>query len=131
MEDLPNSGPVVEPVASPIEEQYNSLRQLVTSMLILMIVVSGTLNIYLLRQWRSTSKDLNNYRPFAANVITSYQKGDGAAVEAFVRNVAEYGRTHPDFAPILAKYNIRPGTFNPPVSGPATSSPTAAPAPKK
>ncbi len=131
MEDLPNSGPAMQVTSSPIEEQYHSLRQLVSSMLILMLVISGTFNIYLLRQWRSASKDLDNYRPFAANTVGSYQKGDGPAVEAFVRNVAEYGRTHPDFAPILAKYGIKPNTFNPPVTGPSTSSSPAVPPAKK
>ena len=41
----------------------DALRHLVVSILILVVVISGTLNIYLLRQWRSTSKDLAGDSP--------------------------------------------------------------------
>jgi hypothetical protein len=127
MDDLPEKSPALDLETSNLQQQYDSLRQLVISLLILLLVVSGTFNIYLLRQLRSTSKDLTSYQPFAANVITSYQKGDGPAVEAFVRNVAEFSRTHPDFAPILAKYGIKATSFTPPVVPPANTSPAASP----
>ena len=26
----------------------------------------------------------------------------------FVKKISDYGRSHPDFAPVLAKYGIRP-----------------------
>ena len=44
----------------------------------------------------------------------------------FVKKVAEYGRTHPDYMPILAKYGLKPGaaTGAPPVA--ATAPPPAA-----
>ncbi len=109
-----------------LQAQVDALRHLVVSMLILVIVMSGTLNIYLLRQWRSTNKDLAAIRPQAAQMIAEYQKVSGPLMTDFLKKITEYGRTHPDFAPILAKYGLKAAT---PTNFPA---PTPAPAvPKK
>ena len=60
-----------------LRAQYDALRHLVVSMLILVVVISGTLNIYLLRQWRSTSKDLAAIRPQAVQMVAEYQNKSG------------------------------------------------------
>ena len=99
----------------------DALRHLVVSILILVVVISGTLNIYLLRQWRSTSKDLAGIRPQATQMIAEYQKVSGPLMNDFVKKITEYGRTHPDFAPVLAKYGLKPAA--------PTNAPPAAPAP--
>ena len=87
--------------------------------MILVVVISGTLNIYLLRQWRSTNRDLTGIRPQATQMIAEYQKVSGPMMNDFIKKISEYGRTHPDFAPVLAKYRIKPAA--------ATSAPPAAP----
>ena len=112
------------PNANVLQTQHDALRHLVVSMLILVVVISGTLNIYLLRQWRSTSKDLAAIRPQASQMITEYQKVSGPLMDNFVKKISEYGRTHPDFAPIMAKYGLKPATPTnlPPVT-PATTVP--------
>ncbi len=115
-----------QPNANDLQAQYDALRHLVVSMLILVVVISGTLNIYLLRQWRSTSKDLAGIRPQASQMIAEYQKVSGPLMNDFLKKITEYGRTHPDFAPILAKYGLKPAA--------ATNLPPATPAaavPKK
>jgi hypothetical protein len=106
--------------ANDLQAQYDALRHTVVSILILVVVMSGTLNIYLLRQWRSTSKDLEGIRPQAAQMITEYQKSS-PLMENFVKKITEYGRTHPDFAPIMAKYGLKTAT--------STNLPTAAAVP--
>ena len=108
-----------------LQAQFDALRHLVVSLLILVVVISGTLNIYLLRQWRTTSKDLAGIRPQAKQMVDEYQNKSGPFMNDFVQKITEYGRTHPDFAPILAKYNLKPAT---PTNAPATS-PAPAPAP--
>ena len=40
-------------------------------------------------------------------------------MDDFVNKITDYGRTHADFAPILAKYNLRPAG--------ATGAPAATP----
>ena len=67
----------VQSDASDVQAQFDELRHLIVSVLILVIVISGTLNIYLLRQWRSSSKDLAAIRPQAAQMIAEYQKVSG------------------------------------------------------
>jgi len=120
------------PPSDPLDlsEQYESLRHLVISVLILLLVVSGTFNIYLLRQFRYAGKDLEGFRPYAQEIMVNYQKGDGPAVENFLGRIVDYGRTHPDFAPILKKYHINPGPgTGAPLSLPPIPSTQKGPAP--
>ena len=117
MDNLDNKTPI-QTSESDLQAQYDALRHLVTSTLILVIVISGTFNIYLLRQWRSVSRELAQMRPQAAQLIADYQKS-GPLMDDFVNKITDYGRTHADFAPILAKYNLRPAG--------ATGAPAATP----
>src|SRR5436305_15197541 len=84
-----------------LQAQLQSLHQLIISVLVLMIVISGTLSIYLLRQWRMTSKDLASVRPAAAQVFAEYTKERAPRMDAFLERLKDYGRTHSDFVPIL------------------------------
>jgi hypothetical protein len=119
----------VQPNVSDVQAQYDELRHLIVSVLILVIVISGTFNIYLLRQWRSTNRDLAAIRPQATQMIAEYQKVSGPLITDFVKKITEYGRSHPDFAPVLAKYGIKPAA----ATGAAPAAPTSLPAatPKK
>ena len=109
MDNLDDKTPV-QPDPMDLQAQYDALRHLVVSLLILVVVISGTLNIYLLRQWRSTSKDLAGIRPQASQMIADYQKTSGPVMQEFVKRITDYGKTHPDFAPVLAKYGLKPST---------------------
>lgn len=111
-----------------LQAQFDALRHLVTSILILVVVISGTLNIYLLRQWRTVSKELAQMKPQARQMFDDYQKS-GPLMDDFVKKLTDYGRTHPDFAPIVVRYNLRPaGATGAPPATPA-SSPAAKPKP--
>jgi hypothetical protein len=99
------------------------------SILILVIVISGTLNIYLLRQWKTVSRELKDIRPQATQLIADYQKTSAPAMSDFLKKVTEYGRTHPDFAPVLAKYGLKPAGVTGAV--PATTTPQQPAAPPK
>jgi hypothetical protein len=123
MDNLDNKTPV-QPDLSDLQAQYDALRHLIVSLMILVVVISGTLNIYLLRQWRSTSKDLTAIRPQATQMIAEFQKVSGPLMQDFVKKIADYGRTHPDFVPVLAKYGLKPSSpTNPPPAAPATTAP--------
>ena len=125
MENLDNKTAVQAP-ENDLQAQFDALRHLVTSILILLIVISGTFNIYLLRQWRTVSKELAQIQPQAAQLILDYQKS-GPLMDDFVNKITEYGRTHSDFAPIMVKYNLRPAAAT---SAPAMT-PAASPAAKQ
>jgi hypothetical protein len=114
-----------EPV--DLQTELDSLRHFVLSVLILLIVISGTLNIYMYYQFKSVGRDLDSVRPLVANLRNSYYKGDGPAIERFVKDCMEYGKTHPDFAPYLDKYGLRPPPGAPaPVTAPVAAPPGGA-----
>ena len=127
MDNLDNKTPI-QPDANDLQAQYDALRHLVVSILILVIVVSGTLNIYFVRQWQGTRKDLAAIRPQAAQMIAEYQQKIGPIMNDFVNKLTEYGRTHPDFAPILTKHNLKPSAL---AAAPPAASPSRPVAPKK
>ena len=128
MDNLDNTSPI-QPDANDLQAQCDALRHLVVSILILVIVISGTFNIYLLRQWRSVSKDLAGIRPQATQMIAEYQKVSAPVMNDFVKKITDYGRTHPDFAPVLTKYGLKPA--GPTGGPPATPAAPPAAAPKK
>src|SRR5262245_46175250 len=115
------------PDLAELQAQFASLRQTVVSLLVLIIVLSGSFNLYLLRQVNYSRKDLENIRQQAGPVITDYQTNSGLAMDTFIQKLQEYGRVHPDFQGIIKKYGLdkpAPGTTNA-----ATATPPAAAAP--
>ena len=114
MDNLENDLPT-QPEGEALSAQYDSLRQLVVCILVLLIVISGTLNVFLLRQARTSRQELD-----AVNaVVAQYQKNVGPAMDEFVRKLAEFGRSHPDFMPILNRHLSKPGTAGPAPAAPA------------
>jgi len=122
-EELKSEPQIQADEISALREQYDSLRQLVIAVLVLVIIVSGTLWIYLMRQVKDTTRALNEVRPQATNMIANYEKAK-PVLDNFVKNLQDYGRAHPDFVPILNKYGINSSTPTPAVSNPAAAAPT-------
>ena len=131
MDNIENS-PAPEPNANAEsnptdwQEAYDSLRQLVVSLLVMLIVVSGTLTMFLLRQYRWAQTDLTGVRQQVSVMAIEYKRTTEPVINDFVGKLVEYSKTHPDFNPVLAKYGIKPGgaTGSPP---PAATAPTALP----
>jgi len=126
MDSFDNKTPL-QTGANDLQDQFDALRHLVVSILILLVVMSGTFNIYLLRQWRTTSKDLAGIRPQAAQMIADYQRVSRPMMDDFVKKITEYGRTHPDFTPVLLKYNLIKPAAAPGVAPAASALPPLAP----
>jgi len=124
--DLPQTpAPAVEPATDDLQSQIASLRSLVNSMLVLLIIVSGTLNIFFWRQYKTSKTDLNALSQQAPAMIAEYNSKQGPIMDEFIKKITEYGRSHPDFAPIMTKYglnqlkpatNALPGSFVPPAA---------------
>ena len=130
MDNLENKTPI-QPGPNDLQAQYNALQHLVVSVLILVIMISGTLTIFLLRQWVWAKRDLAAIRPQATQMIADYQKVNAPVMTDFVEKLKKYGQTHPDFAPVLTKYNLKPAA--PTTAAPArlTPPPPAPATPKK
>ncbi len=104
---------------SELQQECDGLRQLLVSVMVLMIVLSGAINIFLLRQLKYARQDLQAYRPQAVQLMNDYNRAIGPMIVKFGQRMAEFGAHNPKFVPILTKYGIRPA------SGPAPSAPAA------
>lgn len=88
-----------------LEAEVSSLRQQVWTLLVFLLVVSGTLSIFLMRQYTYARNDLGALKAQSAPFMLEFQKQEPGMNE-FVEKLGEYSRTHPDFVPILNKYGV-------------------------
>lgn len=111
-----------------LQEQYDSLRNVIVWILVLLVVVSATFTLYLERLRKEQHQELEAVRP----QVSAYQQYDKAAAPArdkFIGELIQYGASHPDFAPILAKYGLTKYTPKPAASGLASPPPSSVPVP--
>jgi hypothetical protein len=104
--DNPDEMPL-EPADAPASN-YESLAQFVISILILVIVISGTLNILLARLWKTSSTEVDAVRPQYQVLKDSYERNDREKIDKILATLQGYGATNPDYVPILAKYGFKP-----------------------
>jgi hypothetical protein len=95
------------PVQTELMDQMVALRHQVFTLLLALVVVSGTLTVILYRQARLTGKDIDAIKPTATQMIEAFKR-ERPGMESFVKQLTAYGNTHPDFQPILKKYGIVP-----------------------
>lgn len=105
-------------------EQYETLRKLFVATLVALIILSGALNIFFLRQLIFIRKDLEAVRPQINQLLANYQATEDPQIKSFLSSLVGYGRAHPDFIPILVKYKIVPDTA-PRMAAPAPAAPAA------
>ncbi len=87
--------------------EISVLRNQVFVLLVALIVISGTLTVYLFRQASMAGKDLEQLKPQATQVINGFNQNQQLMVN-FINQLVAYGQAHPDFKPVLAKYGIAP-----------------------
>lgn len=121
MDNLENSMTPQNPEQEPsdMQEQYENLRHLVVSILILVLMLSATFNAFLLRQLQFTRTDLPRVQQQLAQINSEYSKVSGPGLTDFIKKLVDYGKTHPDFQPILAKYRLNEALTKPPTNAPA------------
>jgi hypothetical protein len=95
------------PLQTDIAEQIDALRRQTFTLLLALIIVSGTLTGFLYLQQRHAGKDLEAIKPQATQIIQAYSQ-NGQNIQNFVKQLAAFGAAHPDFQPILKKYGIAP-----------------------
>ena len=113
--------------------EFSALKAQVFTLLVALIVVSGTLTVYLYRQASVTAKDIETIKPQAQKLIGTYNQNQ-KLMNDFIVQLVDYGRTHPEFRPVLLKYGITGNTAPPaaPAAAPvAPVAPVAPAAPKK
>jgi len=106
------------PESNSNNSEIAALKNQCFTLLMALIVVSGTLTVYLYRQMSITGSDLTQAKQL--NVMVTQNE---MSIENFLKQLVAYGQTHPDFVPVLKKYGL---TGNP--AAPLATSPVV---PKK
>ena len=111
---------------SDLAGQVAALQRQVVTLLLALIVVSGTVAAYLGYESYHLGKDVSAIN---TQVILPY-KQKVPALEDFISKIAAYGKTHPDFNAILVKDGVVQVATNA-AAKPAAAKPAAPAAPKK
>ena len=93
------------PAADDLADQIVFLRRQITLLLLALIVLSGTVTVYLFYQSRTMGNDLAAIEPQAQEIVQNYNK-NLPNIQKFVETMVAYGQAHPDFQPILKKCGI-------------------------
>jgi hypothetical protein len=86
-----------------LRADVQSLRTMLSVTLLLLFIFTFCVNVFFLRQVSAVNAQVAQ----AQQLVDNFQKGGGYAQGAeLVSRLNEYSRTHPDFAPIMQKYNF-------------------------
>jgi hypothetical protein len=110
--DMPDHSSPAPAANEELRERCASLQQQINSLLFALLLVSGTFSIYLYVQDRLTSRELQAIKGPATQMMQSFDQTEKPRIEAFVSKLVEYGKTHPDFAPIIEKYKMSVASTN-------------------
>ena len=90
-----------DPTVHELREELRSLRALISTTLIVLIVFVCCLNAFLLRQ----ASIVGNEAASAQKFVADFESFGGPWARNFWDKLKDYSKTHPDFAPIISKYN--------------------------
>jgi hypothetical protein len=97
--------------STEISDQIAALRRQTFTLLLALIIVSGTLTVFLYRQASLTRRDIAAVKIQAAQVIQAFNQSR-PVIQNLVQQLAAYGQTHSDFQrQVLDKYKITPQTI--------------------
>jgi hypothetical protein len=88
---------------NPQNGDLTALKNQVFTLLVALIVLSGTFTVYLYRQVSLLNKDIAQTKQLSAQLTRNQQ-----AIEVFVTQLVTYAERHPDYLPVLKKYGVVP-----------------------
>jgi hypothetical protein len=104
-----------------------ALQGQLTTLLLAMVVLSGILTAFLYVQQRFAIQDRETNKQVVGQFVQVFRQQQKPSMDGIVEKLREFGRTNPDFVPILNKY----GYGSPAATrSPAPSTPSKAVAPK-
>jgi len=93
-----------------VSSQIAALQRQVFTLMLILIIVSGTMVAYIYYQSRQLGKQIEASRQQAVQIAKLYNQ-DFPIVQSLVKQLATYGQSHPDFQQaVLKKYGITPQT---------------------
>ncbi len=91
-----------------LSDQVAALQRQVFALLLALVVVSGTLTVYLYRQASIIGKDVASEK----QLIVTVNQGEATMI-SLANQLAVYAKAHPEIAPLLTKYGIGPNGIQP------------------
>jgi hypothetical protein len=88
-----------------LKEQCAGLERRLTLVLLGLVLCSLTVTGFVGLQVRRIGKDLDAVRPQARQVAEASAK-EMPVVQTFMTKLTDYGKTHPDFQPIVTKFGL-------------------------
>jgi hypothetical protein len=126
MENL-ESKPGMTNTQGDLADRFAALQRQATVLLVGLVVVSGTLSVFLWRQSHYARVDLENAKAQALPVLQTFKQYEKPNFDKLDNQLAEFARAHPDFGQLLTLYRIQLPT---PAASSAEPS-SAAPVPPK
>ena len=99
-------GNSLEPEAAPpvslesLQRELQTLRALVQAVIVVLIVLSGSVDIFLWKQVITVRREIAERRKF----VEDYEKNGIPLMNDFVTKLQAFAKTNADFAPVLMKY---------------------------
>ena len=101
-EPEPSANPSSDPTAAlaALQQAYQSLRTLIHTVLVILLVLTWSVNIFLLKQLSLVRNEVDERQRFVAE----YEKNTVPLMSEFLIRLQGFTKTNPDFTNILHKY---------------------------
>lgn len=89
----------------PMQHEFQTLKNLFLAVLVLLVVLSGSVDLYL---WRQVSVQRRQNMDNQAKVnafLDEFKRNNLSSMISFVSSLSTFARSNPDVAPILQKYS--------------------------
>ena len=122
--------PDLSPERPSVSEALTTLQLQFQATLIILIMLSGAINLYLYRQYNTLRKEAIVLEPQVEQMNEGYERTTVPLRNKFLSLLMDYTKAHPDFQPIMDKYKVQavPASTAPSAAQPAPLPPPAQPA---
>lgn len=87
-----------------------ALRTLIVGILLVVLLSSLSINVLLYKQYHEMSDSLRAKQAQVAQLEAAFNERQKPIIDSLVGALSVFAKTSPDFAPILAKYRVAPGS---------------------
>jgi uncharacterized protein YbgA (DUF1722 family) len=92
--------PLHSPDVHALQQAVRALRTQFVALLVVLLVLSGSLNLFLLRHFRLMRAQAAEL----SQLVNDYEKTRAPFMNSVVTGLRDYARTHPDYLVILTNY---------------------------
>jgi hypothetical protein len=96
--------PTVLTDSSRLERELQDLRGIMTAALLCLVLFMGGINLFLFRDARTSSRDLQAITPAVEEAVRLYEEHDLPMISHFLTSLVQFSRTNGDVQPILDRH---------------------------